>query len=207
MIQNKSASEYRKAIGVETIQDIIFYQYSKIIAKSAFKTSDGRDAKKKHFGFIKKTFLELKGGKKSWSDILREDWQLVSSERKCAYCGSEVNLHKEHIVPRSLYIKPECRNCDIIQGIHNQIWSCDKCNFVKGTTGLYGFYKLKDPSNEKFYDFIPPLLEKKYLKTIYNCHLCAQTLNKEDLDDDGKTTVFDIDFIIYMDKINQCKKN
>ncbi len=48
----------------------------------------------------------------------------------------------------------------------------------------------------KFYDFIPPLLEKKYLKTIINCHQCAQTLSMGDLDHDGKITVLDIDFIL-----------
>jgi len=29
---------------------------------------------------------------------------------------------------------------------------------------------------DKFCDLIPPLLEKKYLKTIYNCHSCCVML-------------------------------
>ena len=37
----------------------------------------------------------------------------------------------------------------------------------------------------KFYDSIPPLLEKKYLKPIYNCHGCSGTLDKGDPDGDG----------------------
>jgi archaeosine-15-forming tRNA-guanine transglycosylase len=41
---------------VKTIRDLIYYQYAKIIAKRAF----GKEAKKKNYGFIKKTFLELK---------------------------------------------------------------------------------------------------------------------------------------------------
>jgi hypothetical protein len=45
-------------------------------------------------------------------------------------------------------------------------------------------------------DLIPPLLEKKYLKTIYNCHECAGTLNAGDIDGDGELTVLDIDHII-----------
>jgi hypothetical protein len=40
------------------------------------------------------------------------------------------------------------------------------------------------------------LLEKKYLKTIYNCHECAGTLNAGDIDGDGELTVLDIDRII-----------
>ena len=38
-----------------------------------------------------------------------------------------------------------------------------------GVQGLYSFYSLKHRGDKKFYDSIPPLLEKKYLKTIYNC--------------------------------------
>jgi len=33
---------------------------------------------------------------------------------------------------------------------------------------LYQFFKDKYRGESKFYDLIPPLLEKKYLKTIYN---------------------------------------
>ena len=79
-------------------------------------------------------------------------------------------------MPKSLRIRQECETCDTIQGIHNQIWACGRCNSVKATKGLYQFFKDKFPTERKFYDLIPPLLEKKYLKTIYNCHLCAGTL-------------------------------
>jgi 5-methylcytosine-specific restriction endonuclease McrA len=182
---------------VETIRDLIYYQYAKIIARSAFSMTDGKEAKKQHYGFIKKTFLELKKGVKSWSEITREDWQFVKSEKKCIYCGTKSDLHKEHIIPRSLRIKPECRTCDKIQGIHNQVWACKQCNSSKGTKGLYEFYRAKYPNEKKFYDLIPPLLEKKYLKTIYNCHECAQTIDKGDIDGDGEISVLDIDFILH----------
>ncbi|NWF76865.1 MAG: HNH endonuclease [Nitrospirae bacterium] len=183
---------------VKTIRNLIYYQYAKIIARRAFSTSDGKEAKKqRYYGFIKKTFLELKNGTKSWSEITHEDWQLVDSEKKCIYCGAESDIQKEHIVPRSLQIKLECRTCDKIQGIHNQVWACRQCNSSKGTKGLYEFFKEKYPNERKFYDLIPPLLEKKYLKTIYNCHVCAQTLTKGDIDGDGEISVLDIDFILH----------
>jgi hypothetical protein len=182
---------------VKTIGDLIYYQYAKIVARRAFGMPDGKEAKRKHYGFIKKTFRELKSGDKLWSEITREDWQFVEAEKKCAYCGSESDLQREHIVPKSLPIRLECKTCDVIQGIHNQIWAYGGCNFLKSTKGLYEFYREKHPSESKFYDFIPPLLEKKYLKTIINCHECAQTLGKADLDRDGKITVLDIDFILH----------
>ena len=65
---------------VQTVRDLIYYQYAKIIARRAFSASDGRIGKKEHYGFIKKTFRELRSGSKSWSDIMRKDWQLVDRE-------------------------------------------------------------------------------------------------------------------------------
>ncbi|OHB61672.1 MAG: hypothetical protein A2167_08630 [Planctomycetes bacterium RBG_13_46_10] len=67
---------------------------------------------------------------------------------------------------------------------------------MKSAKGLYQFFKGKYPLERKFYDLIPPLLEKKYLKTIYNCHLCAGTLDGVDIDGDVELTVLDIDHII-----------
>ena len=182
---------------VETIRDLIFYQYAKIVARRAFAAADGKEAKKQHYGFIKNTFRELKSGVKSWSEITREDWQFVEAEKRCVYCGSESDLHREHIVPKSLAIRPECKTCDVIQGIHNQIWACAGCNCLKGTKGLYEFYRAKYPGERKFYDLIPPLLEKKYLKTIINCHQCAETLDGGDLDHDAELTVLDVDSILH----------
>ncbi len=92
---------------VKTIQDLIFYQYAKIIAKSSFGIPDGQAAKREHYGFIKNKFQELRDGIMSWSDILREDLQFVE----------------------------------------------------------FG--------------------EKKYLKTMYYCHKCADTLDKGDLNGMG----------------------
>ncbi len=74
---------------VRTIQDQIYYQYAKIIARSAFAADDGREAKAKSYSFIKQTFRDLRSGAKSWSEITREDWQFVQSQEKCIYCGAE----------------------------------------------------------------------------------------------------------------------
>ncbi len=138
---------------VETIRDLIFYQYAKVIARRAFSSSDGVQAKRGNYGFIKQKFRQLKTGAVSWSDITREDWQL-------------------------------------------QVIACGSCNGTKGTKGLYEFYRATHPREKKFYDFIPPLAEKKYLKTIFQCHDCAGTLMGGDIDGDGEITVLDIDRIL-----------
>jgi len=175
---------------VKTIQDLIYYQYAKIIAKSAM----GPEAKKNAYGFIKKTFRQLRDDEKKWSDILREDKQLVDAEKKCVYCGATENLQWEHIVPKSLLINDRCPDCERIHGIHNQIWACKSCNTRKGIKGLYRFMKELYPDAKPFSDVVPALLEKKYLKTIWWCHKCNGTL---DWDKNGEPLeVFDLDFSV-----------
>jgi 5-methylcytosine-specific restriction endonuclease McrA len=158
---------------VKTIRDLTYYQYAKIIAKSAL----GPDAKTSAYGFIKNTFRKLRNSEKEWSEILREDKQLVEGEKRCVYCGSEKDLQWEHIVPRSLLINDRCPACDRIQGIHNQIWACKACNSKKKTKGLYHFFRELYPEARRLSDTLPALLEKKYLKTIYYCHSCKGTLD------------------------------
>lgn len=162
---------------VKTVRDQIYFQYAKIIARSAFKCKDGKEAKKKYYGFIKSTFKDMKSGKKKWSDITREDKEFVQSEKECIYCGSKKNLSWEHIVPRSLKINDRCGKCDVIQGIHNQVWACKACNSSKSDMGLYAYYKRENPKEKKYFDILPMLLEKKYLKTIHRCHECKGDLD------------------------------
>jgi hypothetical protein len=57
-------------------------------------------------------------------------------------------------------------------------------------------YRLTHRDDKRFYDSIPPLLEKKYLKTIYHCHSCSGTLAKGHLDGDEMVTVLDMDAVI-----------
>lgn len=181
---------------VKTVRDLIFYQYAKLIVRSSFNYKNGGEAKKKSYGLIKNKFRELRDGTIKWSTITREDKQFTESNIACIYCGNEENLQWEHIVPKSLKIKTECGNCDVIQHIHNQVKACRGCNSSKGTLGLYSFFKKLYPENGDYFDYLPSLLEKKYLKTIFQCHECAGTLEKCDLDGDGEMTVLDIDWII-----------
>jgi 5-methylcytosine-specific restriction endonuclease McrA len=174
---------------VKTIRDQIYFQYAKLIARAAFNCKDGKEAKVKCYGFIKDVFKKLKSDKMAWSEITREDKQLIKADKECVYCGKKKNLSWEHIVPKSLKITDNCPTCDKLHGIHNQIYACKSCNSKKSTIGLYKYFQKTNPEEKKYFDILPALLEKKYLKTIYNCHKCAGDLDKviegitpEDLD-------------------------
>lgn len=180
---------------VQTIRDLIYYQYSKLICRSSFKIPDGTSSEEEHNGFVKKTFQELKNGIKQWTDIVREDLQFVESDRNCIYCDESLNITQEHIVPKALKLLSKCGQCDRIQGAHNLVWICRECKSTKGFKGLYEFYKSKYPEEEKYYNYIPPLAEKKYLKTIFCCHECLGTLDRCEVKKDNKIDVLDIDYI------------
>ena len=181
---------------VKTIRDQIFYQYAKIITCSVFKCANGAEAKKRNYGFIKNRFKALKSGKIVWSDILHEDIQFVEMHKTCVYCGATEHIQQEHIVPRSLKINERCPDCPRIQEVHNIIWACRSCNASKNDRPLYTYYRERLSPEPKYFDLLPPLLEKKYLKTIYHCHECAGTLDHTDLDGDGQMTVLDLDQIL-----------
>jgi len=63
---------------VTTIGDLIYYQYANIIAKSVFGLPDGREAKGKHYGFVKQALGELGRGVKNCVGIGRGKSYLVS---------------------------------------------------------------------------------------------------------------------------------
>lgn len=156
---------------VKTIKDLIFWEYAKLIAGSAL--SD-----RKAFPFIMCTFKELQSGKKKWSDILREDIHMNTTE--CVYCGGAEGLSNDHIVP-----KRECHFAEI----HNIVKACKRCNSSKGDKDLIEWWGL-----EKRYE-LPRIAMGKYLKMLYVCHECRNTINKGDLNLDGKLNLLDLGYI------------
>jgi ribosomal protein L37AE/L43A len=174
---------------IKTIRDLIWLQCAKTIERSA-GFSDGQNET------IRKTLNDLRSGAREWADITNSDSRPEGAEKKCAYCGRTNDLSREPIVPCSLAIDKNCPDCDTIQSIRNRVWACRKCNSTKGALGLYQFYQRRVAGKKKFKDSIPPFLERKYLKVVYDCLNCARCLDCGDLDGDGKLTVFDIDFAL-----------
>ena len=156
---------------IKTIKDLIFWEYAKLISGSAL---DDR----KNYGFIMRTFKQLQSGEKKWSDILREDIKMNNT--KCAYCGGTQELSNDHIVP-----KRECHFAEI----HNIVKACKKCNSSKSDKDLIEWWGI-----EKRYE-LPRIAMGKYLKMVYICHECRETLDKGDLNLDGKLNLLDLGHI------------
>jgi len=140
---------------VKTIRDEIFWQYAKLISKSAGFGINQR-------AFQMNRFIALRDGKIKWSSTIREWVREHEKPNECIYCGSKDDLTVEHILPRC---------CGGPDNPDNAIKVCKKCNSSKGGKRLYEWRGLKGK------DSIPRIAEGKYLKLLYELHNNCGTLN------------------------------
>jgi len=140
---------------VKTINDLIYWQYAKLISKSSGLGINAR-------AFQMSKFKELQEGKIHWSSTIREWLKEHEKPGICEYCGSKGKLTIEHILPIS------CGGPDISD---NTVMVCSKCNSSKGNKKLYEYFGLEDKDN------IPRIAEGKYLKLLYKIHKNNKTLD------------------------------
>jgi len=131
---------------VRSIRDLIFWQYAKLIARSAGIESPA---------FQMSRFTSLRDGKIQWSSTIREWLHEHEKPDECIYCGAKTNLTTEHILPRSRG-GPDHPD--------NAIRACKACNSGKGDRRLYEWMGLENR------DEIPRIAEGKYLKLLYQLH-------------------------------------
>jgi hypothetical protein len=156
---------------VKTIQDLIFYQYAKIMAQSA--------GLRKNYRFIIDRFERLRSREIRMSDALREiKKQFKEDERRCEFCGSTQELSFDHIIP---HIRGGPDSAE------NLVLACRTCNSSKGKKGLYEWLGL-DRKDE-----LPRVVAGKYLKLLYEIHDRRRTLEKGDLNGDGELNVLDLE--------------
>ena len=183
---------------LRTTRDLIYYRIANLKyrnnGKPASEFSKLNELQKKS---IERIFYDLKNSGGNSLESGNGNPVLLESEKKCIFCNDTQNVSSAHIIPKSLKILSNCGSCNMVQGVHNLVWICKNCREEKGLKGLYEFYKTKYPESQDFCDFIPPLLEQKYLQTMFCCHRCAGTLDKVDINEDGNVDVLDIDFIVH----------
>ena len=144
---------------VKTIQDLIFWQYAKIISESA-------GYGKRQFGFVMNRFKKLSSGEINWSNSIREYVKEREKIDVCIYCGKKKDLTLEHILPRSRG-GPDTTD--------NAVFVCKSCNSSKGNKRLYEWFGLKDRNK------VPRIAEGKYLKLLYLFHEIRGTLGVSDI--------------------------
>lgn len=157
---------------VKTIEELVYWEYAKLITKSA-----GFD--KKNYGFMTSRWKLLKSGKIKMSTTQRE-WEIERDSRKvCIYCESIENIQTEHIIPKS---KGGPNIAD------NLVDSCQSCNLKKTNRDVFEFCKLEHIE-------VPRIVRGKYLKLVYNEHEKKGTLQMSDIDGNNILNIYDLSAI------------
>ena len=139
---------------VKTIEDEIFYEYAKLISRTVFEG-------KINYRFVTDRFKALRSGDATMSGTIRE-WQREQEfPQECVFCGSQVDLQVDHLIPRS---RGGSDSAD------NTVWSCSACNASRGDKGVFQWLGLKRK------DKLHRLVAGKYLKEIYALHEQKGTL-------------------------------
>ena len=140
---------------VKTICEEIFYEYAKLMSRSAFNGKLERP-------FITSKTFALKEGKIKMSDTIRE-WQREHAlPNECVFCGSTENLTTDHLIPQS---RGGSGSGD------NLVLSCQSCNSSRNDKGVFEWLGLKEK------DQLHRLVAGKYLKELYELHSAKGTLD------------------------------
>lgn len=158
---------------VKCIRDLIYWEYSKLVAEAAGFESN--------YGFIVSRFKKLKTGEMKWADADQDAKKMMLGERACVYCGCESDLSMDHIIPK-------VRGGPDIPA--NIIPACKSCNSSKGDKDLFQWY-----FEDKKADTIPPKVWKRYLKLVWDFHVLHRSLDKVDVNQDGRLDLLDLSAI------------
>jgi len=140
---------------VKTIGEEIFYEYGKLISRSAFNGTI-------QYGFVMNKLKELKSGAITMSGTIRE-WQREQElPKECVFCGSMQDLQTDHLIPRA---RGGTDSAD------NLVLSCRSCNSSRGDKGVFEWLGLKKKDN------LHRIVAGKYLKELYDLHASKNTLD------------------------------
>jgi 5-methylcytosine-specific restriction endonuclease McrA len=141
---------------VTTIEEEIFYEYAKLISRSAF---EGRI----NYPFVSDRFKAFKSRAISMSGAIRE-WQREQElPRACVFCGTDKDLTTDHLIPRHRGGSDDPDNL---------VLSCQSCNSSRGEKGIFEWL---GPEKK---DHLHRLVAGKYLKELHALHKIKGTLTK-----------------------------
>ena len=138
---------------VRTIREEIYYEYAKLISRSAYKSLER--------GFITDRFMKLRDGEITISGTIREWEREQELPKECVFCCSTSDLTTDHLIPRG-------RGGD--DSADNLVLACLPCNTSRGEKGVLEWLGLKEK------DKLHRLAAGKYLKQLLTLHEKAGTL-------------------------------
>jgi hypothetical protein len=138
---------------VKTIKEEIFYEYAKLISRSAYRSLER--------GFITDRFKKLRDGEITISGTIREWEREQELPKECVFCCSTSDLTTDHLIPRS-------RGGD--DSADNLVLACQPCNTSRGEKGVFEWLGLKEK------DKLHRLVAGKYLRQLLTLHDQAGTL-------------------------------
>jgi len=166
---------------VKTVQDLIYWLYAELIAKSAGFAGN--------YGFVVSRYKKLKSGEMEWSSSIRDHQKEWEKGKVCAYCDATQSLTIDHIIPVSR-AGVDVRVRNLLDSSDNCVWACRKCNSSKGDRDIFEWY------GQERLDEIPKLVSSKFLKLSYRLHETQGTLNMEDPNIDGVLDIYDLGVVI-----------
>ena len=145
---------------VRTIKEEIFYEYAKLISRSAYGTLQR--------GFITDRFKKLRNGEISISGTIREWEREQELPKECVFCRSTSDLTTDHLIHRK-------RGGD--DSGDNVVLACQPCNASRGEKGVFEWLGLKEK------DKLHRLVAGKYLKQLLTLHekACTLEINKDQI--------------------------
>jgi hypothetical protein len=166
---------------VQTVRDLIYWEYAQLIAKSAGLGGQ--------YGFIVSRYKKLKSGEMKWSSTLHDHFKELETGRVCVYCGTVDALSMDHIIPVSR-AGVDQRIIRLLQSADNAVCACKKCNSSKRDRDVFEWY------GEERAGEIPKLVLSKFLKLAYELHETQGTLDLKDPNMDGVLDIHDLGVVI-----------
>jgi hypothetical protein len=166
---------------VETVRQLIFWQYAQLIAKAA--------GFKDQWGFVVSRYKKLASGEMKWSSSVRDHQKELDKGVACVYCGTGENISMDHIIPRSRAgVDP--RVVKLLESLDNCVCACKSCNASKSDRDVFEWYGVDR------LDEVPELVQSKFLKLAYEMHETQGTLDVRDPNMDGVLNIYDLGVVM-----------
>jgi hypothetical protein len=166
---------------VQTVRQLIYWQYAELIARSA-----GFEG---NYGFITSRYKKLLSGEMKWSSPIKDKKNEIEKGCCCAYCGAGDALSMDHIIPTSRGgIDP--RITKLLESADNTVFACRSCNSQKSDKDVFEWFG-RERAGE-----IPKLVLSKFLKLAFDMHETQGTLDLKDPNMDGVLDIYDLGVVI-----------